>query len=201
MSWIKEKNETDATGELREIYTDLREHSRRISNVIKAHSLNPHAMKTHLDLHKHLLYGSSSLSRAERETIAVAVSAVNNDFYNIAHHGEALSKYQTDNQKLRKLLMNLDFIDLPDKTALMLTYAVKLTVSPSEITEKDLVKLREAGYSDGQILDINLIASYFNFLNRITLGLGVDLADEDESENENNDQGAVEKPLSAESSS
>jgi len=180
MSWIEEKSEKDATGELREIYSDLREHSRRISNVIKAHSLNPHAMRTHLDLYKHLLYGSSSLTRAERETIAVAVSAINNDPYNITHHGEALSKYQTDNQKLRKLLMNLDFIDLPDRTALMLTYAVKLTVSPNEINEDDVSKLRGAGFDDRQILDINLVASYFNFLNRVTLGLGVDLTDEDD---------------------
>ena len=180
MSWIEAQDETKATGELREIYQDLRETSRRISNVIKAHSLNPGAMRTHLDLYKHLLYGSSSLSRAERETIAVAVSAINNDSYNITHHGEALSKYQTDNQKLRQLLMNLDFIDLPDRTALMLTYAVKLTVSPDEIRESDISKLRGAGFSDRQILDINLVASYFNFLNRVTLGLGVDLTDEDE---------------------
>lgn len=183
MAWIEEIDEEDANGELREIYDDLRQHSRRISNVIKAHSLNPHAMRTHLDLYKHLLYGESGLTRPERETLAVAVSAMNNDSYNITHHGEALSKYQADNAKLRRLLIDYEFLDLPDRTAKMLSYAVKLTTSPNEISEKDVEELREAGFIEQEILDINLVTSYFNFLNRITMGLGVSLTDEDEGAN------------------
>ena len=182
MAWIEETPEEDATGELSEIYMDLRQHSRRISNVIKAHSLHPHAMRTHLDLYKHLLYGDSSLSRAERETLAVAVSAMNNDSYNITHHGEALSKYKADNARLRKMLVDYEFLDLPDRTAKMLTYAVKLTMSPKEISQDDITELRQVGFEDRQILDINLVTSYFNLLNRVTLGLGVTLDNEEETE-------------------
>lgn len=179
MAWIKEVDEEHARGELLEIYNDLREHSRRISNVIKAHSLNAKAMRTHLDLYKQLMYGESSLTRAERETLAVAVSAMNNDSYNITHHGEALSKYQADNAKLRSLLVNYEFLDLPDKTARMLTYAVKLTMTPKEVVKEDIEALHDAGFDDRQILDINLIVSYFNLLNRVTLGLGVTTANEE----------------------
>jgi len=182
MAWIEEIDEQDANGELRDIYLDLRRHSRRISNVIKAQSLNPHAMRTHLDLYKHLLYGESALTRPERETLAVAVSAMNNDSYNITHHGEALSKYQADNQKLRRLLIDYEFLDLPDRTAKMLSYAVKLTTTPDEVTENDVQALRDAGFDEKEILDINLVTSYFNFLNRITMGLGVTLTDEETGE-------------------
>jgi len=40
--------------------------------------------------------------------------------------------------------------------------------------ESDLGELRAVGLSDKDILDLTLIVSYFNFVNRIALGLGVD---------------------------
>ena len=42
------------------------------------------------------------------------------------------------------------------------------------MSEEDIVALREKGLSDSEILSVNLIASYFNFVNRIALGLGVE---------------------------
>ncbi|QXD13835.1 hypothetical protein GQ464_010165 [Rhodocaloribacter litoris] len=47
------------------------------------------------------------------------------------------------------------------------------------MTEADVAALREAGFSDRDILDINLIVSYFNFVNRIASGLGVDFSPEE----------------------
>jgi len=38
-------------------------------------------------------------------------------------------------------------------------------------------RLRQAGFSDEDILSINLIVSYFNFVNRIALGLGVEFSE------------------------
>ncbi len=57
----------------------------------------------------------------------------------------------------------------------MLEYATKLTVKPSEMKKMDVERLRSIGFSDSQILDLNLITSYFNFVNRIAEGLGVEL--------------------------
>jgi len=56
----------------------------------------------------------------------------------------------------------------------MLTYAEKLTVSPSSMTLDDLNDLR-AHFSEEQALDIVTIASLFNFIDRIADGLGVEL--------------------------
>ena len=55
----------------------------------------------------------------------------------------------------------------------MLDYAVTLTETPSAVTEADVEALRQAGFTDAAILGINLITSYFNFVNRIAEGLGV----------------------------
>ena len=56
----------------------------------------------------------------------------------------------------------------------MLEYAEKLTISPGQVNESDVRRLREAGFSDVQILDIALATAYRNFINRIALGLGVE---------------------------
>lgn len=55
----------------------------------------------------------------------------------------------------------------------MLEYASKLTLRPSEITQDDLGSLRSVGFTDGDILAIAEVTSYYAYANRIVDGLGV----------------------------
>ncbi len=57
----------------------------------------------------------------------------------------------------------------------MLDYAAKLTREPWATQEEDVAALREAGFEDAAILDINQVAAYFAFVNRLADGLGVEL--------------------------
>ena len=57
----------------------------------------------------------------------------------------------------------------------MLEYAEKLTLTPSSMTEVDVQKLRDAGWSDRDILDIVHVCAYFNFRVRVVDGLGLEL--------------------------
>lgn len=57
----------------------------------------------------------------------------------------------------------------------MLDYAVKLTKTPWEMQPEDVENLREEEFSDAAVLDINQITGYFNFVNRLADGLGVEL--------------------------
>ena len=57
----------------------------------------------------------------------------------------------------------------------MLGYARNLTIDPASVGEDDISALRKAGFSDRAILEINLAASYMNFVNRVAEGLGVEL--------------------------
>jgi uncharacterized protein YciW len=57
----------------------------------------------------------------------------------------------------------------------MLRYAVKLTCSPATVGEADVEDLRQAGFADSAILDICQIVSYYNYVNRLADGLGVEL--------------------------
>ena len=57
----------------------------------------------------------------------------------------------------------------------MLDYVEKLTVNPWEVSQQDLDALREADFSNRDILDINEVAAYYAYVNRIADGLGVSL--------------------------
>ncbi len=55
----------------------------------------------------------------------------------------------------------------------MLDYVAKLTLHPAEMAREDVESLRAHGFDDKAILQINLIASWFNYINRVADGLGV----------------------------
>ncbi len=55
----------------------------------------------------------------------------------------------------------------------MLDFAVKMTVAPYKHTRDDVEKLRAVGFDDTGVLQITMIAAYFNYINRIADALGV----------------------------
>ena len=66
-------------------------------------------------------------------------------------------------------------LDLETADRAMLDYAAKLTRSPWAMERSDVEALRTAGFSDEAILDINQVAAYYAFVNRLADGLGVEL--------------------------
>ncbi len=52
-----------------------------LANILACHSLNRPALEAHYALYRTIMYGDSPLARAEREAIAVAVSAANDCHY------------------------------------------------------------------------------------------------------------------------
>jgi uncharacterized peroxidase-related enzyme len=174
MAWINTIDEKEAKGELKEIYERIKEKRGKISNIMKVHSLNPKTMKYHLELYLNLMFGDSNLSRELRELIAVVVSAANNCEYCMVHHGEALSHFLKDKNQLEKAIKNFATAKFPKKVKKMLEYVYKLTKTPDKIKKADIEVLHKSGFSDKDILEINLITGYFNFVNRIASGLGVE---------------------------
>ena len=81
MAWIRVIDEEDAEGWLAELYRHYREPDGGVDNILKIHSLSPRSMKAHFDLYALLMRGRSELSRAQREMIAVVVSAINQCHY------------------------------------------------------------------------------------------------------------------------
>ena len=67
--------------------------------------------------------------------------------------------------------------DLSPRERAILDYAVKLTLHPSTMSESDVHALREVGLTDSAILDACQVTSYYNYVNRLADGLGVELED------------------------
>lgn len=65
--------------------------------------------------------------------------------------------------------------DLSPARQAMLSFAVKLTLSPGEMKRSDVEALRAVEFSDRDILDIVEVVSYYAYVNRIADGLGVPL--------------------------
>lgn len=179
MPWIKQISEEKAENKLKEIYSELKKNRGKISNIMKIHSLDPDTMKNHLSLYMSIMFNSKTLSREERELLAVVVSALNNCSYCVNHHAEALNAYWKDDAKINLLISDYKSLDFPIKTLAILNYAEKLTLTPAMVNEFDVQNLRIHNLTDEDVLNINLVVSYFNFVNRIANGLGVEFSEEE----------------------
>ena len=179
MAWIDVIGEDAANDELKNVFDELCMKRGKVSNILKVHSLLPQTMKSHLDLYLSIMFNKSHLKREDKELLAVIVSIVNDCPYCISHHVEALLHYWKDQSKIDRLINSMDFSDLSDSQKILANFAVKLSRNPGTNNEDDVKQLRKVSFSDKEILEIVLIISYFNFVNRIALGLGVEFSDEE----------------------
>jgi uncharacterized peroxidase-related enzyme len=175
MAWIKTISRADASGMTKEVYDRILKERSHLANIFLAQGMEPAILEKNMELYQEILLGPGPLSREEREMIAVIVSAANRCAYGAVHHAEALEMVEGDSGALYKLIKEYaDKAETPRNKAL-LAYAAKMTLDPKDITSDDISDLREAGLSDEEILRATLVAAYFNFSNRISLGLGVEL--------------------------
>ena len=92
-----------------------------------------------------------------------------------------MNQYRHDPDRLTKLEVDYRTAGLSKRSLAIAGYGSKLTRTPNEMSEQDLADLRGAGLSDAEILHVNLVAAYFNFVNRFALGLGVEFSPEEAS--------------------
>ncbi len=81
MAWIKTINEHDADGSLKQIYDEQHRQAGAVANILKVYSLAPEVLQAHLHIYRAALHATGELNRAQREMIAVAVSAANGCHY------------------------------------------------------------------------------------------------------------------------
>jgi uncharacterized peroxidase-related enzyme len=154
-----------------------------VDQVLQIHSLRPHTMKGHMALYKSTLHDTrNTLPVWYLECIGVLVSRLNRCDYCDEHHSMGL-KRQLRREKLdhaaydaaigRVLAGAEDSAPFTRQERAGLDYAIKLTREPGAIESSDIDRLRQAGLSDGRILEINQVTSYFAYANRTVTGLGV----------------------------
>lgn len=179
MPYIEVIEHSEAEGQLKEIYDGLVESRGKLAEVHKIQSLNPQSITNHMDLYMTIMFGKSPLRRYQREMIAVIVSSGNKCPYCIRHHGDALNHFWKDQDRVNQLAEDYNQLDLSELENALCKYAHDLTISPNKVNEKEHTqKLKDLGLEDRAVLDAALVIAYFNFVNRLVLGLGVQIEQE-----------------------
>lgn len=180
MTWITTIAYDKASGKLKKLYDRIKGPDDNIDNIMLAHSLRPHTMEGHMSLYKYVLHHpGNTLEKSYLETIGVYVSILNNCAYCVEHHFAGLARLLRNEARANEIRQALEndepFRCFHGKELAGLSYAGRLTQNPSGIASNDIETLRQAGFEDGEILEINQVAAYFSYANRTVLGLGVNI--------------------------
>lgn len=180
MSWIKIIRYQEATGKLKRIYDKIKGPNDAIDNVMAVHSLRPHTLEGHMAIYKSVLHHTANeLPKWYLEVLGVVVSELNNCNYCAEHHSVGVKKNMGDDAKCEAILRSINNGNTDQAFDIKLnagiTYAKKLTRDLKNVIESDIDNLKSVGFNDGEILEINQVVSYFNYVNRVVVGLGVDL--------------------------
>lgn len=179
MSWIKIIKYEEAQSKLKRIYDKIKGPNNNVDNVMLVHSLRPHTLVGHMTLYKNVLHNSNNtLPKWYLEALGVYVSQLNKCDYCFEHHFAGFKRLygnDVESEKFRQAAL-VDQMDtfFEGQYLAGCQHAKLLTLQVQTIQESDIQKLRAAGFSDGEILEINQVVSYFNYANRTVVGLGVD---------------------------
>jgi uncharacterized peroxidase-related enzyme len=144
-----------------------------VPNVARLLAISPDHFTGWWRYFDELMRGPSGLSRTQREMIAVVVSAEARCPYCVAAHAAALRLRTKDPVLVDRLAVNYRHVELAAQDRVMLDFAVKLTHTPQACEEGDVARLREAGFTDADILHIVEVTAIFNCNVRLATATGL----------------------------
>ena len=178
MAWINVISYDDAEGKVKTLYDRVKGPDNNVDNIMMMHSLRPHSMEAHMTMYKYVLHHTgNNIPKWFLETLGVWVSRLNDCDYCVEHHFSGLTRLLSDDAKSASIRQaiearNIDLAPLNDAQKVAMEYARQVTRDPGGMQEHIVHQLRDAGYSDGEVLEINQVTAYFNYANRTVLGLG-----------------------------
>ncbi len=160
--------------EVEDLPTDLAERLRPIversgfvPNVFRALGRRPDELRAFLDYHDALMDSDDGLSKAERELIVVATSAVNHCTYCVVAHGAVLRIRAKDPELADRVATNPYTVALSPRQRAIVDLALLMARDSETLTDADLDDAREAGLSDDEIWDVGAITALFALSNRM----------------------------------
>lgn len=177
-AWIRMLSDKEADETLRQAFCLARTPHGTVDNVMRVHSLRPSTMRGHVVLYRACLHDdTNTVPTWFQEVISAYVSTLNACPYSYANHWANARHLIGDPARADQVEAALQAHRPEDAFEggyrVALRYAAKLTLHPGEMVEADVLALRDAGWDDGEILEINQIVGYFNYANRLLNGLGV----------------------------
>jgi uncharacterized peroxidase-related enzyme len=185
MTWIRTIPLPEADAKLRQAMEDQKslypkEYSTPVhpvegggSEIVASHSLIPEALYHAFATFGVLMSPDLPLDRRQHEMITTMVSVTNRCVYWIDSHAEFLRRVTLEEDLVAALKNDYTTAPITGQERVMLDYVVKLTKDATTIWKDDHDRLRSVGFDDKAILQITLIASWFNYINRVADALGV----------------------------
>ena len=153
--------------DLRDRMIEIQENMGFVPNVFLTLAHRPEELRAFMAYHDALMEGGSGLSKAEREMIVVATSAVNDCQYCVVAHG-AILRIRSKNPLLSdQIAINYRKADLTQREEAMLEFALKVASSSGEVSDADIAKVRAQGFSMEDVWDIGAITAFFALSNRM----------------------------------
>ena len=144
-----------------------------VAGIVAAHSLIPEALHHAFATFGSLMSPDLPLSRRQHEMIATVVSVTNRTFYCSVSHAEFLTRVTGDAALTQAIRHDFRSAPIDDRDKVMLEYAEQITRDATGVTDAHHARLRASGFDDRGILQITLIAAWFNYINRVADALGV----------------------------
>ena len=178
MSWIKVIPFEEATGKLKQVYKKIKGPNNQIDNVLSIHSLRPHTLVGHMSLYKNTLHHSNNtFPNWLLELLGTYTSYINKCEYCYEHHFAGMKRFLNNDAKADELRHHIEHNTLTKclskKEYALIEYAHKLTLEADTLSKTSISYLKSLGYDDGEILEVNQVIAYFNYVNRTVMGLGV----------------------------
>lgn len=171
MSILHTASEAEATGPTAAAYAADRAALGYVPSHTRALALNPEAFDAWKALQSSIA-ASMGMRRYELVTLAAALG-IGSRHCRLAH-GKKTLKY-IDEEQLLPIAADYRHAGLADAEVAMMDFAVKLGTDSAAMTDADSQALRDAGFSDREIVDIALAAAARNYLSRILQALAVDV--------------------------
>lgn len=144
-----------------------------IPNVFLVLAHRPQELRLFVGYHDALMEKDEGLTRAEREMIVVATSAINQCLYCTVSHGAFLRIRSRQPRLGDQVAINYREAEISPRQRAMLDYACKLAANPGAIEDADIEALRELGFDSEAIWDIGAITALFAMSNRLASHTGM----------------------------
>ena len=162
-------DESELPERLQGLFAKARERLGFVPNVFRAYSFRPDRLSLWFAHFRALHEPTENLGGADREMIAVVVSAANRCLYCLVAHGAALREELGDPVLGERIAFDWRRAGLDERRRAICAYAEKLTLTPQELGEDDLRTLLDVGLTLEEAWDVAEIASMYNFTNRMAM--------------------------------
>jgi uncharacterized peroxidase-related enzyme len=153
--------------DIRQMIEAVQERSGFIPNVFLALAHRPAEFRAFFAYHDALMDSNEGLSKAERELIVVATSALNDCLYCVIAHG-AILRIRSKNPVLAdQVAVNPHKADLSERERHIVDFALRMASDSASVTDADLDAMRARGFNDNEIWDIGAITAFFAMSNRL----------------------------------